>query len=129
MFQVGLGHVFFMDSDFVLYKLIRNSTDRNLKIIKEFTMKDIQRFDFCPGDFAAVMLDEKYIIFRDKIFYIQEIGKNVYPDGIMESEDLIEEERSKAKLIYNSGPFHLKGSIRFYDVFRPDKFCSFIRIF
>jgi|TARA_B110000285_G_C14759199_1_gene438802 hypothetical protein len=90
-----------MDDDYILYKLVRNSTDRNLKIIKEFSMKEIQRFDYLPNntyqEFPQIMLDERYSIFRDKIFYFYEIGKDIVSDGIMESEDLIEEERQKAK--------------------------------
>ena len=86
-----------MDDDYNLYKLVRNSTDRNLKIIKEFSMKEIQKFDYRPQEFPQIMLDEKYSIFRDKIFYFYDIGKDIKAEGIMESEDLIEEERQKAK--------------------------------
>ena len=32
---------FLMDDNYILYKLKRNTTDRNLKIIKEFSMRDI----------------------------------------------------------------------------------------
>ena len=107
-----------MDNNYVVYKLTRNINDRQLQISNELTMKDIQRFDYTPGDFDCFLLDEKYSVFKSKIFYFFNRGKNIFPDGILEAEDLIEEERTKVKKEYNRGPYQFKGTFRFYNVFR-----------
>ena len=44
-------------------------------------------------------------MFKSKIFYFFNRGKDTFPDGILEAEDLIEEERTKVKKEYNRGPY------------------------
>jgi hypothetical protein len=68
-------------------------------------MKDIQRFDYIPGDFDNFILDEKYSVFKTKIFYFQSLGNETFPDGILEAEDLLDEERVKVKKEYTRGPY------------------------
>lgn len=128
-FSLKDGSFYLMNDSYIIYKLTRNTNDRQLEISNELTMKEIQRFDYTPGDFDSYVLDEKYSVFKSKIFYFYNNGKDPFPEGIFEAEDLIEEERTKAKKEYIRGPFVLRGSNRFYDVFRQNKYKSFLRIF
>jgi hypothetical protein len=51
-----------------------------------------------------------------------------FPEGIMESEELIPEDRTKASIDWYKGPFFIRGSNRVYNVYTTEKFKSFIKI-
>ena len=53
---------FFMDDQLIVYMLKRNDSDRNLTILKELTMREVQKLDFKPVHFDNVILSEKYVI-------------------------------------------------------------------
>ena len=109
--------------------MIRNINNRSLILEKELTMKEIQRLDFNPVAFDSVIMNEKYAIQGTKIFYLYDLFGDQFPEGIFEAEDLVAEDKTKPKLIYNKGPTCMQGSHRFFNIYQHDKFTSKIRIF
>ena len=85
---------------------------------KELTMKEIQRLDFKPDQFEKLILNEKYVIQGNKIFYLYDIIGDVFPEGVFEAEDLIAEDKSKSRYDFSKGGYILKGSQRFFNVYQ-----------
>jgi len=75
-----------------------------------------------------VAMDEKWAIHRNKIFYLYEDELGPYPEGIMESEELVPEDRTKASIDWYKGPFNIRGSNRVYNTYTSEKYKSFIKI-
>ena len=92
-------------------------------------MKEIQRLDFNPVAFDSVIMNEKYAIQGSKIFYLYDLIGDQFPEGIFEAEDLVAEDKSKPKPLYNKGPTLMQGSHRFFNIYQLDKFTSKIIIF
>ena len=61
--------------------------------------------------------------------FFYDITDNSFPDGILESETVLGSVMEDIKNKFVKGPFTFSGSNRFYEVFRKDKFKSFLRIF
>lgn len=74
-------------------------------------------------------MNDKYAIQGSKIFYLYDVGDEPFPEGIFEAEELIEEDRSKPKLNFSTGPISIKASNRFFNVYQQSKFISQIKIF
>ena len=122
-----------MDSNYVVYNLSRqrNNGERRLTLINEQTLKDIQQLEYIPEDYDPQYLSNRYSIFRSKIFYFHPALGDPFPEGIMEAEDLIDKksEKSDGKQYWMRGPFKFEGSNRFYNVYRQNKFRTFLKIY
>ena len=125
----GQDTFYFMDECHVVYKLTRNANNRMLNFEKELTMKEIQRLDFNPQPFDFIIMNEKYSVQGDKIFYLYDLSNDPFPEGIFEAEELIEDSKNKQNYVFNQGPIFVKGSNRFFNIYQIDKFNSNIRIF
>ena len=88
---------YFMDENFIVYKMSRNENNRKLTLQKELTMKEIQTLDFKPNDFDSVIMNEKYAIQGNKMFYLYDNADEPFPEGVMESENIVEEKKSGPK--------------------------------
>lgn len=124
----GDNTFFFMDENFVVLKLTRSLSNRTLNIEKELTMKEIFTLDFKVSDFNKVVLNDKYAIQGNKIFYLYETNDDEFPEGILESEDIVVEKRSKPKSVHTYGPFAIQGSKKVFNVYQVNKFKSHITI-
>ena len=82
------------------------------------TLKEIQRYDFNPEEFADYLVDEKYGVFKQKMCYFYDAAKEPFSEGIFEADELIEDDRRIAKREFVKGPYTFSGSNRFYEVFR-----------
>ena len=80
-----------MDENFIVTLLSRNANNRTLTNVGEVTMREIQTLDFKPHDFDNVIMNDKYAIQGNKIFYLYDNAEDPFPEGIMESEDIVEE--------------------------------------
>ena len=83
---------YFMNENHVVYMLTRNQNNRYLSIDKECTFKEIQRTDFKPRLFDTTIVTEKYALQGSKVFYLYNLAEDPFPEGIYESQDLIENE-------------------------------------
>lgn len=75
---------------------------------------------------------KNYSIFKSKIYYFHDKGGEPFPDGIMDAESLIEDQLQSGdgmRHYWMRGPFKFEGSNRFYNVYRKNKFQTFMRIF
>ena len=68
--------------------------------------------------FEKLILNEKYVIQGNKIFYLYDIIGDVFPEGVFEAEDLIAEDKSKSRYDFSKGGYILKGSQRFFNVYQ-----------
>ena len=75
-------------------------------------------------------MNQRYVIQGSKIFYLYDCDKEPFPEGIFESEELLEDKnRSKPKFDYIKGPFLSKGSNKFFNIYRINKFKAKISLF
>ena len=107
-----------MDENHLVHKLVRSENNRQLYVEKEVTLKEIQRYDFNPKEFADYLVDEKYGVFKQKMCYFYDAAGEPFPEGIFEADELIEDNRRIAKREFVKGPYTFSGSNRFYEVFR-----------
>lgn len=63
------------------------------------------------------------------MFYFYDETDDPFPEGILESDELVEIDRTQAAKTFFRGPFTFSGSNRFYECFRQNKFKSFMRCF
>ena len=84
-----------MDQDFIVYHMKRNISNRKLSLIGELTLKEIQTLDFKPRDFDPILMNNRYVVQGNKIFYFYDNQEEPYPEGILESEDLVVEKRGQ----------------------------------
>lgn len=120
---------FFMDDQYVVYMLTRNDNDRSLTILKELTMREIQRLDFNPIHFDNVLLTERYVIQGSKTFYLYDLAHEPFIEGIFEAENLIEQtDKSRPENHHIGGSFKLECSQKFFNIYQFNKFKSFINI-
>ena len=62
--------------------------------------------DFNPREFEHTIINRNFAIQGQKIFYLYDCAEEPFPEGIFESEDLIEpEDRSRPKFANIKGPF------------------------
>ena len=125
----GADQFYFMYETHLVYKLSRNENNRSLSFEKELTMKEIQRLDFTPGAFESIILNDKYSIQGSKIFYLYDAGDEPFPEGIFEAEELVEEDRTKQRYSFSTGPISMRASNRFFNVYQQGKFTSQLMIF
>lgn len=92
--MIGSNTFYFMDESHVVHKMVRNLNNRSLNHEKELTMKEIQTLDFNPVAFDSVIMNEKYAIQGNKIFFLYDLIGDQFPEGIFEAEDLVEEDKS-----------------------------------
>ena len=123
-----------MDSDYNIHNLKRNRNkgERQLHKVNESKLKLIQTLEYLPKDFDEQWITRDYAIFKSKIFYFYDSLKEPYPDGIMDAEDLIDNQlqaENKDKSTWLRGPFKFEGSNRFYNVYRKNRFETFIKVF
>jgi hypothetical protein len=52
------------------------------------------------------------------MFYFYDVLDDPFPEGILESDELIEDDRTQAARKYIRGPFTFTGANRFYNVYR-----------
>ena len=81
--------IFFMDEEYTIYVLTRDSSNRQTTLLNELTIKEIQRLEIKIEPFEEILIREKYLLFQSKIFYLFGIQEGPFPDGIFESEDLL----------------------------------------
>lgn len=118
-----------MDAGHQVHKLVRSANNRKLSAEKTVTLKEIQRYDFNPKAFDNYLVSEKYGVFKQKMFYFYDATDEPFPEGILEADELMDEDRTQAARKQFRGPFTFSGSNRFYEVFRQSKFKSFMRIY
>jgi len=53
---------FFMDDNYIVFKLTRNENNRLLNVECELTMKEIQKLDYQPKGIKDVILKENYSV-------------------------------------------------------------------
>ena len=80
-------------------------------------MKEIQTLDFKPIDFDSILLTDQYAVQGNKMFYLYDCAEEPFPEGIMESEDIVVEKRGKPVSKYLKGPFAITGSRRFFNIY------------
>ena len=119
---------YFMDENFVVYMLERGENNRQLSLFKEVTMKEMQTLDFKPAEFDNILMTSQYAAQANKLFYFFDVTEEPFPEGIMESEDIVVEVRGKPKSKYLKGPIAIGGSKRFFNVYQVKKFTSHITI-
>tara|TARA_B110000285_G_C14863317_1_gene485613 strand:+ start:179 stop:457 length:279 start_codon:yes stop_codon:yes gene_type:complete len=91
-------------------------------------MKEMQTLDFRPIDFDDILMTNKYAAQGNKFFYLFDNTEEPFPEGIMESEDIVVEQRGKPKSKYIKGPLVVGGSKRFYNIYQVKKFVSHMTI-
>jgi hypothetical protein len=69
-----------------------------------------------------------YAIQGNKIFYFYDQLDGPFPEGILESEDIVEVNRSKPISKHITGPFAIQGSKRVFNVYQVNRFKSHIAI-
>ena len=116
-----------MDDKYVAFNLVRNENDRGVHVVRELTMKEIQRLDYKSGNFDDYLLNPTYSVFMSKIYYFYEEKNGCFPTGVFEAESLMNNENNGIK--YIKGPFRFTGASRFYCVYKVNKFRTFLRIF
>ena len=111
------GDFFLMDNNYDVYHLARFQNNRNLWVHGLHQIKEIQRLDFNYEGIknTEVALAQHYSIHKNKIFYLYDDEKGPFPNGIMESEELIPEDRTKESIDWYKGPFFIRGSNRVYN--------------
>jgi hypothetical protein len=62
-------------------------------------------------------MNDKYALQGNKIFYLYDVSEQEFPEGIMESENIVDEKRGASKSKYVQGPLAIKGSMRLFDVY------------
>lgn len=66
---------------------------RQLKKVGESHIKDIDKLEIKFDDFDRQIFNENFIIEGTRILYPYDSKQQQYQDGIMEREDLVEQER------------------------------------
>lgn len=68
-------------------------------------MKEIQRGDIKPSHFDKYLLTDKYTVFKEKMVYLRDIYKTPFPDGIFDTEELVDnDDRTKPRKEFMAGP-------------------------
>lgn len=112
----GNDRFFIMGANHNMHLYERNLNNRTCHQLVDLNIKEIQRLDFPSEDFNVSILDEKFAIYKDMIFYFYE--REPYPPGVFEAEHLIEQDLSNDMKVYLKGPFTFTGNNRFYNVLR-----------
>ena len=73
-------------------------------------------------------MNDKYAIQGNKIFYFYGTNEEPFPQGILESEDIVVERRSKPKSKHVYGPYPIEGSDKVFNIYQINKFKSHISI-
>jgi hypothetical protein len=73
-------------------------------------------------------MNEKYAIQGNKIFYFYETNEEPFPEGILESEDIVVERRGMPKSKHVYGPYPIQGSDKLFNIYQINKFKSHITI-
>jgi hypothetical protein len=73
-------------------------------------------------------MNDKYALQGNKIFYLYDVSEQEFPEGIMESEEIVVKKIGGAESKYIQGPLAIKGSMRIFDVYQVGKFKSHITI-
>lgn len=111
------GDFYFMDENFIVSALTRGENNRQLHLKKEITMKEMQTLDFKPRPFDDILMNSQYAAQGNKLFYLFDCSSDPFPEGIMESEDIVVEKRGKPKSKYIKGPIPIGGSRRFFNIY------------
>ena len=110
--------IYFMDDNYIIYKLTREANNRHLQVENELTIKEIQRLEIKTKSFDEIIIRERYLLYQSKIFYLFNIQVGPYPDGIFESEDLVTDKKKyEEEELYVEGPKQIQGSSRFFNVY------------
>ena len=78
--------------------------------------RDTQFIKDSLDDFERLVIDEEFMIVKDKIIYLQPRKQDVI-EGILESQDLQAETRSDYPYLLTKGPFINKGQKSFIEMF------------
>lgn len=113
----GNDTFYFMDENFIVLKLSRSLSNRSLHVEKELTIKEIFTLDFKISEFNKVVMNDKYAIQGNKIFYMYETNDDEFPEGILESEDIVVEKRAQPKSNHLYGPFVIQGSKKVFNIY------------
>ena len=70
---------YFMDDCHHVHKLVRSDNNRKLSAVKTVTLKEIQRYDFVPKAFDTFLLQEKYGVYKQKMFYFYDETDDPFP--------------------------------------------------
>ena len=90
--------------------------------MNKYSLKEIQQIQMKPQDYDDVIIYKKYSILKNKIYYFYQ--EHPYPEGVLEAENLLEEEdlENDNKSVHIKGPFKFRGSNRFYRVYKKNMF-------
>ena len=72
-------------------------------------------------------MTEKYVIQGSKIFYLYDLAHESYPEGIFESENLVEHDKTQMHQ-FIQGPISFSGSSKFLNIYQVNKFEAMINI-
>lgn len=75
-----------MDDNHIVYKLVRSKSSRELFIEAEMHMREIQRLELRPRPFEDIILRERYVLFRSKIYFFYNAKVGPWPEGMLEPE-------------------------------------------
>jgi hypothetical protein len=73
-------------------------------------------------------MNEKYVVQGNKIFYFYDNQEDPFPEGILESEDIVVEKRGQPLSKHIQGPIAINGSFRYFNVYQVDKFKSHMTV-
>jgi len=79
-----------MDELNTIHVLNRLNNSREVKFVYELNIKEVSRPDIVYKDFKMNVLSDNYYIQDSRIFYLYK--DDPYEDGIMEAENLIEDD-------------------------------------
>jgi hypothetical protein len=117
-FQIIGGDFYMMDDQFTVFKLTRNDNNRHLTIEKELVFKEILRLDFNVQPYDNTVMNEKYIISKNKICFLQNIAQERFPEGIFESDDIVKQEKGQENQVTcYRGPIRISGCNRYFNVY------------
>ena len=109
-FQQRGDNFYFIDEFKTIHVLTRIFDSRDLRHVKELSIKEVSRPDFNLHEFEPIVITEEYMLSDGKIYYLYE--EDPAPHGIFETEDLIRMEglERAQSLIRFKGPVEFVGS-------------------
>lgn len=86
-FQLNGDKFFFIDEFKTVHVLQRIFDSRDLRHVKELSIKEVSLPDFAATEFEPIVINEKYILSNGKIYYLYD--DEPMPHGMFETEDLV----------------------------------------
>ena len=91
------SNFFVIDEEKSVHFFKRKNNYRDLEFRGELSIKEFSRQDVVKIDFKKCIITENYLIYGSKLFYLYK--DEPYPDGIMDTEELLEEDNDEDEQI------------------------------